>query len=962
MSYLIDVQGALDDGNEDQGLTLRGHLANVNRGTTTLPRTHGAPRIYHVVGASNAEIPMTQISTYLAAGFMNRFSQMIGREKVNANISKPKVDEWAQKLNLTENRILAKVSHGTISLMLPEVDKGVLRTLGQMPRGKAPESWAKPGNNFLDESEGKRTANCNGLKQRIEDYSLETLLTGQTSSVICSIFNLLHNICTDPEYGPYYAAHLIHNNGYDLVSKIAGLTTTFEEKKRTQELYLSGKGTGGIADDIVQVSADYINSGFFNEGAAYNRYKQTVESYFITVNRIREYESAISVMKTVKLQLSQLYTTYFAPMIEMLDNLKETFDEDLNYLSLPKATHTTAYTWQILKLSDVKENLDDAIKMLTPKSLVTDFLEAVMKNYQEWINRDSDRITAFISKFMCEMFDSQMNTSLQDYLAIKFPKAAKAPALMAETIEREIVTKVYNDAAAMFWCDPNFSIANDTFPTASISVPLSASSVCTAAESFKGHTTDSCIIRKTGLKDRIFAMRFFSGIPFYAYNGVDLLKEEYDSSKAGSAGAGVHLYAKTGRGDDGTGDRDWSTFLPTPCPYSKDKNMTENADEKIKVYEKACELEIIGPDPTDSSKWLLRVSKSIEEKKYSIEEFMTEDAHERRILNKVAIESTKKTINDRLKHGWEDENLERLIILKNDGDKKHSEKVVEAVRLDYFLEFPLVVEIAREEIRKHDVLEDQLRQLDAIEKQYSETKDNLAEFCGMLFYGILKSENHQGKESYTKIARIYYSYKKDGVPKDALLTGPGKEFPYGEQYPLYQAYLSYIALDRGKMPRNEMLEKYEERKKGRLTSTDNIIGRTLELQWDDKAMLKLSNDVVTYTEGKEILSFYTGLLQQILDFKNKFEYRDWIKLPATAEEGDPSTGQSGPELLSFPPMTQVYVSDGSDNNMIVYLTQYKNFAWSAMRNQWVPLQPNMWVYLNNKWKPITLDQQGNIVI
>lgn len=958
MSYLIDVTLGPDDGTDSQGITLRGHLANVNQGTAALPRAHGAPRIYHVVGASNAEIPMTQISTYLAAGFMNRFADMIGREKVNATITKQKVDEWAGKMNLTTNGILGKINQGTVSLMLPDVDKGVLRSLGQMPRGKAPESWAKPGNDFLDRSEGKRTANCNGLKAKIDDYAPEAVINpdkGQTASVICNIFNRLCSICTDPEYGPYYAAQLVQNTGYDLGKAIDGVIKTYEDQKDTQELYLNGRENGGIADDIVQVSADFINSRFYNERSAYSRYKQTVENYYITLNRIKELEDAISVMKTVKVQLNQLNQSYIVPMIEMLDNVKESFDEDINFLQLPKAKQTTAYTWQILGLSDVQDSLDQAIKALTPKSLVTDFLEAVMTDYREWINRDSDRITAFISKFMSGVFRENMNTSLQDYLKIKYPKAV-TPQDLAEIIETDIIQRVFNDATAMFWCDPNFNIESDTFQTANLSVPVSASSVCTAADNFRNNVSKSCAVRKTGLKDRIFAMRFFSGIPFYAYNGVNLLKEEYETSRTGASGAGVHLYAKTGRGSDGTGEKDWANFLPTPSPYSKDKDMTEDADEKIELYNRAYDLGIIGPDAGDSKRWLIRVSQPVEEKKYTTDEFMTVDTQERSVLNQLAIGSARNNIRDRLEHGWEDNNLKRSIIMKNDGAQKLGEEVVAAVRMDYFLSFPLQMEIVREEIRKHDILEAQLRQLDEIEERYSEKIRNLEEFCGMLFFGIFKSEDHMGDISYTKIACMYYPYTRAGEPTDEVLTS--SEAKYGGQYPLYQAYLSYIALDRARLPREEMLEKYNARKAAKLRTDDNVIGRTLELQWDDKAIRDLSRNTKVLNEGKEIMGFYTGLVSQIQEFKNKFSYEHWIRLPVTAESGKM---QQEERVLPLP-ITPVFVSDGSENNMVVYPEQSRSYAWSSARNKWVQLTPDMWVYQNNTWAQIKLDQQGNIVI
>ena len=124
IAHNIGVSDEPEFAYDPQGLTtLRGHLANVNVGTMALARTHGAPRIYHVVGASNAEIPMTQISTYLAAGFMRRFVQMIGREKINASITKQVVNEWAHKLNLVPNMILGRISNGANGVQLPDVDK-----------------------------------------------------------------------------------------------------------------------------------------------------------------------------------------------------------------------------------------------------------------------------------------------------------------------------------------------------------------------------------------------------------------------------------------------------------------------------------------------------------------------------------------------------------------------------------------------------------------------------------------------------------------------------------------------------------------------------------------------------------------------------------------------------------------------------------------------------------------------
>ena len=714
MSYLIDLLDVSDGVFDLQGLTLRSNLASVYRGTAALARTHGAPRIYHVVGASNAEIPMTQISTYLAAGFMKSFAGMIGREKINAGITEQVVKEWAQKFDLTPNMILEKISNGAKCVQLPDVDKHNLRQFGPMPRGKAPECWAIPGTDFLDRAEGMRTANCKRLKENIEDFSLDKLLAGQTESIISNIFRCLYSISRDPELGPYYAAHLIHNDDYDLDKEIDGLIETFEQQKETQELYLYGRGTDGIYDAIPQVSADYSRFHPFNEKSRYNRYKDTVTDFYIVSNRVKDLEAAVSVMETVKLQLDNLYKNYYSPMITMLDTVKDSFDEDLRFLQLPKAQHETAYTWQILKLADVKESLDRVIDELQPNTLVTGFVDAITQEYQEWIKGDPERITAFIRKFMSDTFNEQMDNSLQDYLLLRYPDT-RTPAELADTIEREMIRKVYDMASARFWCDPNFNMQTDTWQTARLFVPASDSSVCRAADLFSQYNKGkNCTVRKTGLKDRIFALRVFSGIPFYAYYEADLLKEEYDQIKSEAGRGGLHLYAKTGRGSDGSGDKDWVNFLPDPIPYSKDPGMTENAEEKIKLYNKACELGIICPDQGNEDKWLLKVSKPINEKKYTVEEFMTVDAEDSVMLNKLAIASERSDIEAQLEQMWEEKNLDRTIIMKNDGYRKLGKEVVDRVRLDYFLSYPNYQAIAKEEIRKYDVLCGQLKRLDEI--------------------------------------------------------------------------------------------------------------------------------------------------------------------------------------------------------------------------------------------------------
>ncbi len=952
MSYLVDVSNAPADGKDLEGITLRGHLANVQTGVGGLLQEHGAPRIYHVVGASNAEIPMTQISTYLAAGFMRRFGAAVGREATAGRVSKQQVDEWAARLGITPTGVMSKVTRRTDQLMLPEVDKDVLAQLGTMPRGKVPEPWGGPGNDFLDRNEGKRTANSAALKKELEDYNLETIQRREdTASLILNTFKELHTLCTNPAAGPYFAANMIHNGGYDLTSVIDGIIKTYKEQRNTQELQLEGRGVGGILDDIVNVSADYVSSNFMNRNRRYGAYKGLIEDYYICSNRIREYDAAISVMQTFSLQVKKLYQVYFAPLIEMLDNVRASFDEDMAYFQTPAARRSTAYTRQILKLSDVQESLDASIKALQPHTLVSEFVDSVMDNHEEWINRDSDRITAFISRYMSSAFREQMNRSLQDYLYIKYPHAA-GPQQLAEEVERDIITEQFNNAAAMFWCNPNFDMVDSTYKTSQLSVPVSTTCVCAAADNFQDHAQDTCIVRKTGFKDRIFIMRFFSGAPFYAYNGVSLLKDEYAASQQ----AGTHLYAKTGRGDDGSGDKDWRYFLPTPTPFSVDPGMTENADVKLRSYNEALREGIIAPDPAAPNRWLIRKAHEIEERRYVLDDFMTVDTAGRKILDELRLNAEKERVKDLLDHAWDIDRAERTLLMKNDGAVSLGNDVVERVRRDYYMAFPKQQELVGVELKKRESLHRQLEELDALEADYYEYKAAIEEFCGAVMYGIFTSEDRAGKSSYTRIAKMLYPYKKGGVPTELELTGPEREFVYGAQYPLYQAFLTYNNLDRDEMPRAEILKKYEGRKNNRLQAGDNIIGRTLELAWDGQALRDLSKNVAIQIGGQDILRFYLNLVEQIQIFKNQFEYEDWVRI----EKKDNHTVTDKGETAR-PEMNVIYVSDGLET-MTVHLNQSRAYAWSASKKDWVRLSSQMYVYKTDRWTQIRLDDQNNIII
>ena len=638
----------------------------------------------------------------------------------------------------------------------------------------------------------------------------------------------------------------------------------------------------------------------------------------------------------------------------MLDNLQETFAENSLYLASPDAAHTSAYTWQILEMDKIRPRLDKAIEKLNTNQLVNQFVLSMLSNSSVWMKNDEDKITLHICKYMLELFSSETNRSLQDYLFDKYPRTQGNLAALVDEIEKDILRRVHNSAIPMFWCDPTYHISDPTytFESSSLSVPNTCTAICTAAANFSQHHSNYAI-RQTGIGDRIFALRFVSGIPLFAYQGITKLKGDYDAAQGTASGAGSHLYSETGRGSSHV---DWRSYIPTPMPYSRNRslNMNPEGERWSKIYQEAVDKGVIGMvGDAGNQRYVIFRTPELDVKDYTIQDFMDGD-----VFSKVIYDAELYRIQHLLQslHNVEENPDCTTMNLKNDGDKDLC-KDKKAVRIDYFIKYPVMHKIVLDEIDKHDRLMTAVAQLKAIHAECFAYEDDLKKFSTLLFRGVLSCRNISNEINYDKTASVSCDYKdRYGDPATFYLT---KNTP---NIALYKAFMAY----RGKIGGNSQVwESMEDELKhletANTTLQDTYVAAALEQVWDNRAMDRLRDETLkgaSLEAQKDVLRFYNGLRSIIRELKNNMS--QW---PNGLTVAQLTAAIAGKDAAPTQMPDQVYVWHNGQN-LVVYSKQYPNWAINPATNSWVPLNPTMsvWNPSKNAWEPIHLDAQGNILI
>ena len=745
MAYLAHVKvpkGVV--AGQDQGLTMQGHLSNIVNGVNAVQRNAGANYCYTILGASNAEVPFSQIATYLAQGYYKKVSD-ISRHIPTEN----EVTTFAEGENLAWDKLCTELTKnasdaGVLANELAGVDmRDCLRS--EIKTGQDhPASLLNPAEAWLAEFKGKVESNFSALSTPLSSY--EEPVLGQNNSIISSVHRNLMGMCRnkDGAHGAKFAAELLSRNGFDMNAVIAGLIEENKEQlsqERAQQDYLfSG---------LREARDDFFNASIVTRSFKWNKYRDAMVRWMDHRAKIFLMEKIDVLLQTLKTQLSTLYTEFYHKLDSLCDNLKETFEANAAFLSNPNSVASSnPYTWRIIELRDIKEQeLDPVIQRIDPVVATGALMEHLLmsENQDEWLSGSDYRIGRLITKFMKEKFDPQLTTSLEDFIKGKYP--GLQPGQIQDKIESNFLTPSHKKATPMFWMDGSYVLANDSYPSSTMTVPSASPLITAAANHFSNGGAGSTFgysIRPSDISDRIFTLRFNSGLPLYAYQGVTLMRGDYAKDlQAGTAG--LHLYehncvleakeCKTPEDLEIIASTAWGSYLPSPIPLSRTYTEREEHSEQHKaleeLFKRAKGLGVIGRDSNNS--WVIFDNPWNEAHKLPcLEDYVD---HKTGKFNEGQADAEMRACDEILAKWTAPELCRQHALL---GNVKVKDGFETAVLLDRFIRYPRLVAVVRRNLGNYDFLQQKKAALGKLIEEQNNLQFMLEDFAKSLFMKVLK--------------------------------------------------------------------------------------------------------------------------------------------------------------------------------------------------------------------------------
>lgn len=734
----------VDDKDRDAGnFGLKSHIANFNKIVEMIDKKRGARYYYCVLGASNAYIPYKEINSYLASRIFEAYE--------NLPRACHDIDTFCKNNRMTYKDLLGEINKNVGAIPMFEVDANEL--YNQVQGIMQPNVFPQLVSHMLGkkpEIEGNYAKNRESLIQ----------------NMIVSLKSKLEEYCGDATRGPIYASLLLKNfnkDDRDMFAVIEGYIKE-NEKNVSQALATLELREQELATALRELQNSKAVLG--GRGKKAKSYVGSVYAYFTQQLKVKLYYEMGEFLNTFKPQVTSLYNSFFAPLIDTLNNVAETFRA--NFVALDESVRNLDdYSIKIIGLDDesLKESLDAAVDKLDTTAIVLHFVEFLIKNPKKWESKNNEtQISAMVSEYFVEQLKDFTNKNIDEYLITRFKTNTQEE--LVDAVYKKLMLKLETMAAPMFWAR---SAIDEKSKMGYCSVPSTSNAIKAAVD--KLHSVDPKIDgRSSIMPDRISMLIFYCGVPMFMFKGIDLYYPDY-SSREGMVGK--HLYEGTAY--DERNFHDFSNLIPLSLMSHED--ITDKIQQFIDDYAQAVDFGIIekrakGVDGRQYDYFLRKIDMNdYEEKTRKMKKHLDEWNPDRA---KKYIENEE---NNRLEFGEE-------ISLPNTGTEGYKDDVVK----DHVFASMKLTQEMYEQLEVYRQFKAILQKVIDKLSSGSDFENSVKTFTEAMCTGIIyPSEDDKYVFNYIK--------GDDDFPDEYKLTDMDTA-PYGDAIPLYSAFDQYVKLDK----------------------------------------------------------------------------------------------------------------------------------------------------------------------
>ena len=565
---------------------------------------HGYSQNYHIIGSANAEIPTTQMATYLATELFRKLT-ICTKMPDNDQIEQ----EFADYLKLSdscfrelENQI-AQGGSGWIQITEDLVRQYFDQIKAHMNDNTLPYAMIAPTETSLKQRKGLLIQNRGSMGKDVNTYVFQA----GASFIPGLALNKLIELAEDPGKGPIYAYGMMNKTGADIFHYLDGRReyyTAQRQHARDQEAL--------FASQEPDAKRKLGNSSFLNKSRNIKEYAAILNSMYHWQAQADLFEEMERLMADLIEAFHSMNDKYLKPLYEITTELMETFEANHTYFQVGNGDQSPdGFTKQLVRFSQIKPELDMGIMKLNPV-VETGGLLKILTTYPEiWMEREESKLKAKISEYVLGKFRPILSKSLEDFLRKSLHMEGASAGSFANTIRQQIIEPLVDAAAPIFWTDePMVRNNTKTIHRTILNVPGTANCVCQAAELYKFSNGNWLEVRKAFIYDRLHILRIISGVPMHAYQGLVQYLGAYESYQE----SGLHLCENK---------PNWREILTFPYPYSLEPKYTRNAEELVKLYDDAVAKGIIyfeGATATTGGQAYVKQFKEMEGELFNVED------------------------------------------------------------------------------------------------------------------------------------------------------------------------------------------------------------------------------------------------------------------------------------------------------------------------------------------------------